>query len=257
MTMTTLLDIDFGAVAEVEVHHDAPNILVVCEHASNRVPDALDDLGVTEDVLQSHVAWDPGAAPVAQELAKRLSACYVLGGVSRLVYDCNRPPEAPSAMPEQSEIYTIPGNAGLSEESKTQRIEGVYIPFCKSVEDQISRYDGSLALLVTIHSFNPVYNGQPRAVELGVLHGKDASFAEAMLRNVPSDLPYAVKLNAPYSAADGVAHSIDKHGSDNQLPNVMIEIRNDLVTSENDQMKCAEALADWITATARAEGLLS
>lgn len=233
--MPTLSNISFGAAAHVKSYGAAPEFLVLCEHASNRVPGDLQKLGLSDDVLQSHVAWDPGAEPVAHHLAAKLGACCVTGGISRLVYDCNRPPEAESAVPAVSEIHSIPGNANLSTESKRQRVEGVYVPFCQTVQAQVTSLRPSLKLLVTIHSFNPIYNSKPREVELGVLHGKDPSFAQAMMRDVPDDIPYLTRLNAPYSAADGVAHSLDIHGTAHGLPNVMIEIRNDLIATQSEQ----------------------
>lgn len=82
----------------------------VCEHASNRLPSRLGDLGLDSDALNSHIAWDPGALAVARIMAKNLNSVLIHQRFSRLVYDCNRPPEALDAMPSVSEIYTIPGN---------------------------------------------------------------------------------------------------------------------------------------------------
>lgn len=254
--MTTLTQIDFGQPAEVTLHDPAPRVLVLCEHASNWVPEDLKKLGLTDASLQTHIAWDPGAAPVAQALTSGLGGICVTGSVSRLVYDCNRPPDAPSAMPERSEIYDIPGNTDLTPDQRKQRVEGVYVPFCNAVKTQLSEHRDTVALIVTVHSFNPIYKGQPREVEIGILHGADPGFAHAMMRHVPNALPFITKLNAPYSAADGVAHSLDLHGHAHGLPNVMIEIRNDLIRTKSAQTACAALLADWIEATAVSEGIL-
>ena len=134
--------------------------LIVCEHASNFIPQELGDLGLSAAALESHIAWDLGAAEVSKQLAKLLNATCVLGGVSRLVYDCNRPPEAPDAIPEKSEIYAIPGNVGLAADDRQDRVEQVYKPFFECVERLISRKQA----LVTIHSFTPVYQGVTRDV---------------------------------------------------------------------------------------------
>lgn len=240
---------DFGqAVRKSASVHGAP-FLILCEHASNRVPACLNDLGLSREALESHVAWDPGALGVAQALRKRLSAVLISGNVSRLVYDCNRPPEAPSAVPEQSEVYDIPGNSNLSPSARTERVEKIYTPFVHAVGDEIDRNKDNLELLVTIHSFTPVYHGRKRTVELGILHGQDDRFAKAMMDLLPEKIPYDTRLNEPYAARDGVTHSLDLHGAANGLLNVMIEIRNDLIDSAQEQEDMAAYLCPWITRT--------
>ena len=240
-------EIDFGGVVHVRRAAGAPTALVVCEHASRRIPAGMGAMGLSEDALRSHIAWDPGAAAVADRLAALMGATLVKGGVSRLVYDCNRPPEADSAIPEQSEVFAIPANKRLGEQERAQRVRGVYEPFRRAVAAEISRHRARLNLLITIHSFTPVYAGRARDVEIGVLHGQDATFAQAMLRAAPR-APYDVRLNEPYAAADGVAHTLDLHGAANGLASVMIEIRNDLIADEAAQRAMADHLADWIEA---------
>ncbi|CUK06733.1 putative N-formylglutamate amidohydrolase [Ruegeria denitrificans] len=223
-------------------------VLLVCEHASNRIPKFLGDMGLTAKARESHIAWDPGALGVAQNMAAQMSASLVYGGVSRLVYDCNRPPEAAGAMPVRSEEYDIPANAAMTSDERQARTENVYVPFSDALSGQISQHP-SLQLMVTVHSFTPVYHGQKREVELGVLHGKDDRFAMAMMQTVPADSPYVTLLNEPYSAADGVAHTLDMQAWPNGLANVMIEIRNDLIRTPEQQRAIAGHLVAWINRT--------
>lgn len=238
---------DFGAVYHVTPARSSAPVLLVCEHASNRIPADLNNLGVSAEVLDSHAAWDPGALGVAEALARKLSAPLFSGRVSRLVYDCNRPPQAPSAVPERSEIYDIPGNTALSAAERARRVDLVYRPFAAGLADLIAQRRAALGLLVTIHSFTPVYNGVPRQVEIGLLHGKDARFVEMMMENPPKAPTHEIRVNEPYGAADGVAHTLDAHGHANGLPNVMIEIRNDLIRTGARQDAMAELLSPWIT----------
>jgi len=239
--------IDYGAAVAVTDGPAEATVLVVCEHASNRVPDGLEGLGVGADVLRSHVAWDPGAAGVARHLAARMQAVLVEGCISRLVYDCNRPPEAASAIPARSEIYHIPGNADLSPDHRAERVAQVYRPFEEAIDAQVQTYRRSLEMMVTVHSFTPVFNGVAREVELGILHGIDPRFAEEMMACAEMAAPFVVRLNEPYAASDGVAHTLDLHGTRNGLANVMIEIRNDLIATDAQQAAMAERLAAWIT----------
>ena len=131
-------DPDFMAATVSGGSIPAP-VLLVCEHASNRFPEFFGDLGLDEDVRRSHVAWDPGAYEVAVRLSERLAATLVAGGVSRLLYDCNRPPELESAVPERSEVYEIPGNQGLSPEERAQRVDLIYRPFSQAITDAIEQ----------------------------------------------------------------------------------------------------------------------
>lgn len=239
----------FGDPYKVTVASPTPSVLIVCEHASHYIPAELNNLGVTEEVAHSHVAWDPGALGVARAMAGRLPSVLVEGTVSRLVYDCNRPPEAASAIPARSEIFEIPGNRDLTADARAQRVAGVYDPFARALSQQIAAHRGTLTLMVTIHSFTPVFHGVPREVEIGILHGEDTRFARAMLGSAPADAPYDTRLNEPYAARDGVAHTLDLHGAQNGLCNVMIEIRNDLIATAPDQEAMATYLSDWTERT--------
>lgn len=236
---------DFGDVVAVSKFSNAPSVLVVCEHASNRIPDGLNTLGLNSEVRKSHVAWDPGALGVAEAVAEALSGLLVSAQISRLVYDCNRPPDAASAIPAQSEIYEIPGNVGLTAKARDERVQTVYTPFTQTLSDVIAQSKATLSCLITVHSFTPVYNGAHRDVEIGILHGQDPSLALAMMDSL-NDARFCTKLNEPYSASDGVAHTLDAHGVENGLLNVMIEIRNDLIGSPAEQAEMAAHLVPWL-----------
>jgi predicted N-formylglutamate amidohydrolase len=220
-------------------------VVLLCEHASNHIPAPYAGLGLSEADRQSHAAWDPGAMDVSLILSKALDAPLVASKVSRLVYDCNRPPEAASAMPETSEVFTIPGNAGLTEAERAARTRAVYDPFCAAVTDLLDQRaaQGLPSIIVTMHSFTPVYFGQPRAVEIGILHDTDPRLADAMLAQAPR-LPHRrIARNEPYGPQDGVTHSLQRHAVSRGLPNVMLELRNDLLASPSAiQTMAAEVL---------------
>ena len=226
----------------------ASPVLLVCEHAGNRIPARYGDLGISAEVLASHVAWDPGALPVAEGLSERLGAPLVVQDVSRLVYDCNRPPESPGAMPGVSEIHTIPGNADLTEETRAERVAAIYRPFERRLhaacEAHAERYPNGA--VVTIHTFTPIFHGQPRAVEIGVLHGADARLADALLAEASVEGGLDVRRNAPYGPADGVLHTLETHAVPRRLRHAMIEIRNDLVATPDAAAAMADRLAGWI-----------
>ena len=217
----------------------------VCEHASNRLPARLGNLGLDDDALMSHIAWDPGALAVARIMAKNLNSVLISQRFSRLVYDCNRPPEAPDSMPTLSEIYSIPGNENLSQADRDLRTNALYVPFRNQVADVLAdrRGRGQPSILVTIHSFTPVYKGKHRAVEIGILHDDDTRLADRMLQVAMNSGLYVVQRNEPYGPKDGVTHTLKEHGLANGLLNVMIEVRNDLIREESGQ----GVMADFLT----------
>ena len=220
-------------------------VLLVCEHAANRIPDALDNLGLDEATRLSHVAWDPGALAVAQEISHILDARLVASTISRLVYDCNRPPEAPGAMPKRSEIFDIPGNQTLSDAEKAARVATIYDPFHTLLADTITA-SSTPPVLVTIHSFTPVYLGKPRDVDIGILHDSDTRLADAMLALAPQHTSLKACRNDPYGPDDGVTHTLKLHALPNGLMNVMIEVRNDLIATPDQQQAVASMLAGLI-----------
>lgn len=219
-------------------------IILVCEHASRLLPKALGTLGLPEAALESHIAWDPGALAVSRLVAQNLDATLVFQRFSRLAYDCNRPPESPAAMPEKSEVFNVPGNAGLDQAARDARTEALYLPFREKLsrlaKDRVAQ--GRAPAIVTMHSFTPVYFGKPRAVEIGILHDADTRLADAMLA-AGSGGPYDIRRNEPYGPEDGVTHTLKEHGLSNGLPNVMIEVRNDLIQDEAGQRVVADYLA--------------
>ena len=212
--------------------------MLVCEHASRTIPPALGNLGLAVAKRDSHAVWDIGAAALTCALADRLDAPAVLGGVSRLVYDCNRPPDASDAIPARVECIAVPGNEGLSDFERACRTRLVYDPFHATVAGALSAAPS--AALVTVHSFTPAWNGIPRAVEIGYLHDADATLARAMLAAGQGE--WITRLNQPYSAADGVTHTLARHGGGRR--NVMIEVRNDLLRDADG----IEAMADHFAA---------
>lgn len=237
-------DIEELAVS-VSNRNGACALLLVCEHASNHVPTRYNDLGIPSEVLRSHIAWDPGARVVAAQLSRILDAPLVASEISRLVFDCNRPLEAPDATPEKSERFIVPGNAGLIDAERMRRFERYYLPFERAITSQLDMMASDAALL-TIHSFTPVYLGKARKVEVGILHDSDSRFADALLKHAPAHLPFAVERNEPYSAADGVTHTLKMHGVASGRLNAMLEIRNDLLSNHEQCVAMAESLANLI-----------
>ncbi len=205
--------------------------VLVCEHASHHIPAAWDELGLSGEARHAHIAWDPGALDLARGLLKRLGGVLVHAPVSRLVYDLNRAPDQIGAMPPRSEIYDIPGNAAIDATARLARTQALYLPFHNRLHAALAARiaQGIRPVVVTVHSFTPVYHGQTRAVEFGVIHDADQAYARAIVAHAPKGLN--TQLNEPYSAADGVTHSLRLQATPYGLTNAMLELRNDLIAT--------------------------
>lgn len=234
-----------GPVAEVANHGGRAPICIVCEHASPAIPSSLGSLGLAEADRYSHAVWDPGAGDLARVLSERLDAPLVLARVSRLVYDCNRPPERADATPDRTETIEVPGNRDLAPEHRAARVREIYDAFHQSLADRLDAFATPPAL-VTIHSFTPTWFGTQRPNEIGLLHDADDRMARAMLTAAAPD--FFTELNQPYSAADGVTHLLARHGTTRNLDNVMIEVRNDLLSDASAVARVADAIQPMISA---------
>jgi predicted N-formylglutamate amidohydrolase len=209
---------------------DSP-IILVCEHASNFIPDEFNSLGLNEATLTSHIAWDIGAYEMAKHMSKILNASLISAKTSRLLYDCNRPPTEPSSIPEKSEVFEIAGNQELSVSEREDRATQFYYPFYNFVDVTILKAmaDGKKPIIITVHTFTPQYFGNTRSVEIGIIHDEDSILAENMLKSCTEENIYNIKINEPYGPKDGVTHTLKEHAIRHGLLNVMIEVRNDLV----------------------------
>jgi predicted N-formylglutamate amidohydrolase len=243
-------------VPAVEVRQGGGPVVVVCEHASNRLPRALGTLGLSQSDLQRHIAWDPGAADLARSVARRLDADLVLNRYSRLVVDCNRDPALADAFCTLSEDTEVPGNLGLSAEAKAVRLAAIWTPFHAAIERLLdARRDARRpTTLITVHSFTPVYRGVARPWHVGLISTEERSFADAMLKVLRRDRELVVGDNQPYSAKDNVDYTIRRHGRDRGLPHVMIEVRNDLIAGPAGQEEWAARLAGALTELTQRRG---
>jgi len=237
------------SAALVENRSGKSDVILICEHAGKMLPECIGSLGVSDEVMGTHIGWDLGAAAVAREISRLLDSTLILQRYSRLVYDCNRSFDAMDAIVERSDDVVLPGNAGLDTGQRQHRFDVVYKPFYDSikaiVQDRMAA--GAIPVIVTVHSFTPVYKGKQRDVELGILHDEDARLADSLLSSAGKQSDYQAARNEPYSAEDGVTHTLVTHGLNNRLLNAMLEIRNDLIADEASQQRWAKRLASLIS----------
>jgi predicted N-formylglutamate amidohydrolase len=223
----------------------AAPVLVTCDHASRRVPRALNDLGLAPEFLARHIGWDIGAAEVAQRLSQRLDAPSILAGYSRLVIDCNRDLDDATSIAAASDGVAVPGNLGLSDHERAARRDEIFAPYHAAIaswlETRLER--GIVPALLSIHSFTPVMGGKARPWHVGVLWDDDPRIPAPLLAALRADPALVVGDNEPYSARDPAGYTLDRHAVARGLPHVEIELRQDLIADDAGAAAWAERLA--------------
>jgi predicted N-formylglutamate amidohydrolase len=221
------------------------SFVIVCDHASNRIPREFGGLGLEASDLSRHIAWDPGALGVGKRMSANLNAPLIRSTASRLLIDCNRPLDAPDLIVELSEIYGIPANKNLTPAQRQERIERFYSPFHGAVGAVVqSRIAvGQQLGVLAIHSFNPIYRGVQRPWEIGIIHDEDKAWALGMVDMIRAETGYHVGVNEPYSPDDRVYHTLKLHARSRGLPAVMIEVRNDEISTEIQQNQWGDLLS--------------
>jgi predicted N-formylglutamate amidohydrolase len=200
--------------------------LLLCEHASNRLPRALGDLGLPPGEIDRHIGWDIGALVMARELSRLLDAPLISTGYSRLAIDCNRPLDAPSSIPERSEDTVVPGNIGLAPADRLARQQALFHPFERAVAAHLDAR-GPCAVF-GVHSFTPVFRGVARPWEAGFLYASAHRLAAPLIEGLRAQ-GFCVGDNEPYRIDPAEDYTVPVHGEARGLPALLIEIRQDLV----------------------------
>jgi predicted N-formylglutamate amidohydrolase len=223
----------------------ASPFLLTCDHYGRTIPRRLGDLGLPAGELTRHIAWDIGIAGVAEALAKHLGAHLIAQRYSRLVIDCNRPPQTPGSIPRLSEATTIAGNDGLAREAAAARRQAIFEPYHRRTAEVIDRRlrDGVPTVLVSLHSFTPVYAGEIRPWHIGTLYHRDTRLPPLLLKFLRAEADLVVGDNEPYAVSDETDYTIPVHGEARGLMNTGIEIRQDLIADQAGQRQWADRLA--------------
>lgn len=220
--------------------------VIVCDHASNRIPARYGDLDLSATERLSHIAWDPGALAVSRALSDMLDAPLVQSTVSRLIIDCNRDLNAPDLIWTLSEATRIAANEDLDAAERQYRIDHFHRPYHASIETLLEarRHAGQQTVLVCMHSFTPVYHGAVRPWPIGLIHGADDRYTRALFGALKAEEPgLNIGWNQPYAALNGVTLTLEKHGDGRGLDATMIEIRHDEILEPTGVALWANRLA--------------
>jgi len=235
---------DIPPVHEVNAAGTSP-FLLTSDHYGRILPRALGDLGIPESELVRHIGWDIGIAGVAERLAGMLDAHLIAQRYSRLVIDCNRPPAAASSIPVISEATAIPGNEAISDAERAARRREIFEPYHHHIDATIGQrlHDKRPTILVSLHSFTPVYAGVARPWHIAALYNRDTVLPQLLLKHLREEGDLVVGDNEPYAVSDLTDYTIPVHGEARGLVNTGIEIRQDLIADQSGQRQWAERLA--------------
>jgi predicted N-formylglutamate amidohydrolase len=247
------------------VHEDnaagASPFLLTSDHYGRAIPRVLRDLGLPASELERHIAWDIGIAGVADALSRHLNAHLIAQRYSRLVIDCNRPPCVASSIPAISEATAIKANENLSRATAQARRQAIFEPYHRRIAEAIEARsrDGMPTVLVSLHSFTPVYAGVIRPWHIGTLYQRDTKLPPLLLKALRAEAGLVVGDNEPYAVSDETDYTIPVHGEARGLINTGIEIRQDLIADPAGQQQWADRLArifGEIETTLRAQRLV-
>ena len=223
----------------------ASPFVFICDHASARIPKSLGTLGLPLKELSRHIAWDIGAVSVTEQLSQSFNATAVYQNYSRLVIDCNRRPDVFNSIPDISEETTIPGNINLNETDRKMRIDEIFTPY----QDGLSRIlddreqQDRRTLLVSVHSFTPVFKEVSRPWDFAVVYNRAPRLSRIIHNVLSEDGDLCLGDNEPYFLSDKTDYTLPVHGEQRGLPHTQFEIRQDHITMPEQQTEWAKRLS--------------
>lgn len=218
--------------------------LVTCDHASNRVPDWVGggDLGLPQAEMARHIAWDVGAAGVASELGRLLDSPVILSDFSRLVIDPNRGEDDPTLVMKLYDGTIIPANRHAGAAEVERRLDRLYRPYHAAYARLAAlRPD---RVILAVHSFTPALRGRPpRPWHVGVLYSHlDDRLSKPLIARLQAETDLCIGDNEPYSG-HLPGDAIDSHALRPGRHNTLVEVRNDLILTPDQQAFWAARLA--------------
>ncbi|MFD0986453.1 DUF1244 domain-containing protein [Methyloligella solikamskensis] len=231
-------------------------LIILCDHAENTIPERFSQLGLKDEIMRRHIAYDPGAKGVATRLAELLGAPALLTRFSRLLIDPNRGPRDPTQIMQISDSVIVPGNVGMTAEQRQERIDTFYKPYHEAIDALIDQgvEGGRVPALLAIHSFTPAWKGVPRPWHATVLWDKDGRLPQPLLAGLSAEDDIVSGENVPYSG-ELEGDTLNRHGTRRGIAHALIELRQDLLGTEQQQEEWAQRLARIVTSVMENEAV--
>jgi predicted N-formylglutamate amidohydrolase len=229
----------------VEIPGDlASGLLFLCDHASNALPPEYGDLGLPAEAFSRHIAYDIGAAPLTRAFAAATGAPAIMTTWSRLLLDPNRGRDDPTLVMRLSDGQVVPGNHPITEQEIARRVERFLLPYDDAIAAILDRFAAAriVPVVISTHSFTPIWRGRARHLHVAMLHDADARLARPLIRWLSEDPTLVVGDNEPYDGALA-GDTLYRHATRRGLPNVILEVRQDLIADEGGVRAWAERLA--------------
>jgi len=229
--------------------------LITCDHACNTVPHFVNggDLGVAAKDMARHIAYDVGAAGVVRALTRLLDAPAILTNFSRLVIDPNRGEDDPTLLMKLYDGTIVPGNRHAGAAELERRLNRCHRPYHTALAELAARRDDTV--IIAVHSFTRQLKARPpRPWHLGLLYAADERLSRPLLKRLEDEPDICVGANQPY---DGhlPGDSIARHAIAYERPNILLELRNDLIETEAQQIGWANRLAPMLQEAAEIAGV--
>lgn len=207
-------------------------LVILGDHAGCAVPESLHNLGLDRRTLTTHIALDIGVATLGLLLTQRLDATFIAQRYSRLVIDCNRDPSHPASILTESDGTVVPANQALDLTGQRARRLEVFEPYHARIDACLMqrRSNRRAPIIIALHSFTPVWNGERRPWGYGVLHLGQSSFSRSVLTGLRQRLGNdEVGDNEPYRM-DATDYTVPRHAIAKGLDYLELEVRQDLLT---------------------------
>ena len=220
-----------------------PRFLFLCDHASNALPERYGTLGLGADELERHIAWDIGAGDVVRHLSSAFQAPAILALYSRLLIDLNREPLDPTLVMQISDGAIIPGNRNVDNAERQYRLSHFFEPYHRAISAEIDRAlaAGQVPLLVSVHSFTPRWKSFQRPWHIGLLWDRDSRAAAPLKSALERNGDLVIGDNQPYSG-ELKGDCLYTHGTMRGLPHILVEVRQDLIETQQGVEKWASVL---------------
>ena len=216
-------------------------LLIIVDHASNYIPSKYQNLQLSPDLTESHIAYDLNIFNLSKRVNSLIKSDIVFGECSRLIIDLNRGRHDPTLIPVISDKNIIAGNFNINSTEKCLRIKKYYNIYHSKISEIID--NKNVKLIISLHSFNPFFKGKKRKTEIGILSNQDRRYSDLLLSQMRKFSKFNIGDNVPYKG-DLFDDTLYKHGLKKNILHSLIEIRNDLINTEIKVNKMAKFIVN-------------